>query len=254
MAHVSFDFSGHSAIVTGATKGIGRATALALSAAGCRVGVTGRSQQELDSLKSEIEQSGGFCEIYAADLADATQATEMAEFLCRRLDPVTILVNNAGVSFPERLVDMEVAHWDATLDINLRAPALVAKIVARGMIRRKAGSIVNVASLSSVTGLAEHAAYCASKFGLHGLTKVMALELGPDNVRVNAVGPTVVLTPMGVEVWGDPAKGDPMKAKIPLGRFAQPGDVVNAILFLASDAASMITGELLLVDGGYMAQ
>lgn len=252
MSKVSFDFTGHTAIVTGATKGIGRATALALASYGCTIAATGRSREDLESLEKEIE--GGRCTVYPADLSDPDQAVAMAEHFCSELDEVSILINNAGVSFPEKLIDLEVSNWDATLDINLRAPALVSKVVARHMAEKKRGAIVNVASLSSVTGLTEHAAYCASKFGLHGLTKVMALELGPSNVRVNAVGPTVVLTPMGIEVWGEPAKGDPMKAKIPLGRFAQPQEVVDAILFLASDAASMITGELLLVDGGYMAQ
>jgi len=254
VSKVSFDFNDHIAIVTGATKGIGRATALALGACGCTIAATGRSREDLESLKKEVEGGGGKCSVYPADLSDPDQAVAMAEHFCGEFDEVSILVNNAGVSFPERLVDLEVSNWDKTLDINLRAPALVSKVVARRMAEKKRGSIVNVASLSSVTGLTEHAAYCASKFGLHGLTKVMALELGPSNVRVNAVGPTVVLTPMGIEVWGDPAKGDPMKAKIPLGRFAQPKEVVDAVLFLASDAASMITGELLLVDGGYMTQ
>lgn len=254
MSSVRFDFSGNTALVTGATKGIGRETALAFAAAGCAIAATGRDRGELDALRREIEGAGSSCMVYAADLADPDQAVAMAEHFARELDDVSILVNNAGVSFPERLLDLEIANWDATMDINLRAPALVSKVIARGMAARKHGVIINVASLSSVTGLVEHAAYCASKFGLHGLTKVMALELGPSNVRVNAVGPTVVLTPMGVQVWGEPAKGDPMKAKIPLGRFAQPREVVDTILFLASDAASMITGELLLVDGGYMTQ
>ena len=254
MSSVRFDFSGNTALVTGATKGIGRETALAFAAAGCAIAATGRDRGEPDALRREIEGAGSGCMVYAADLADSGQAVAMAGEFARELDDVSILVNNAGVSFPERLLDLEIANWDATMDINLRAPALVSKVIARGMAARKHGVIINVASLSSVTGLVEHAAYCASKFGLHGLTKVMALELGPSNVRVNAVGPTVVLTPMGVQVWGEPAKGDPMKAKIPLGRFAQPREVVDTILFLASDAASMITGELLLVDGGYMTQ
>ena len=254
MSKVSFDFSGHTALVTGATKGIGRETALALARSGCTIAATGRSPEELESLKAEIARLGRRCEIYPADLGDARAAIAMAEHFCRFLDPISILINNAGVSYPELLVDLEVDHWNATIDVNLRAPALVSKVVARQMTRRRAGAIVNVASMASATALTEHAAYCASKFGLHGLTKVMALELGPAGIRVNAVGPTVVLTPMGVQVWGEPAKGDPMKAKIPLGRFAEVHEAIDAILFLASDAASMITGELLLVDGGYTVQ
>ena len=254
MSGATFDFSGHTALVTGATKGIGRETALALARSGCAIAATGRSPDELESLKSEVARLGRRCEIYPADLGDARAAIAMAEHFCSLLDPISILINNAGVSYPELLVDLEVDHWNATIDVNLRAPALVSQVVARQMVRHRAGSIVNVASMASATALPEHAAYCASKFGLHGLTKVMALELGPSGIRVNAVGPTVVLTPMGVQVWGEPAKGDPMKAKIPLGRFAEVNEAIDAILFLASDAASMISGELLLVDGGYTAQ
>ena len=254
MSRVTFDFSGQTALVTGATKGIGRETALALARSGCAIAATGRSPDELESLKNEVVRLGQACAIYPADLADARAAVAMAEHFCSLLDPISILINNAGVSYPELLVDLEVEHWNATIDVNLRAPALVSHVVARQMVRHRAGAIVNVASMASATALPEHAAYCASKFGLHGLTKVMALELGPSGIRVNAVGPTVVLTPMGVQVWGDPAKGDPMKAKIPLGRFAEVNEAIDAILFLASDAASMISGELLLVDGGYTAQ
>ena len=121
------------------------------------------------------------------------------------------------------------------------------------MMERKKGTIVNIASMASVTALDEHTSYCSSKFGLIGLTKVMALELGPYNIRVNAVGPTVVMTPMGQKIWGAPEKADPMKAKIPLGRFVEPSEVVQTVLFLASDGAAMIHGELILIDGGYNA-
>ncbi len=253
MAELQFDFSGHTALVTGATKGIGREIALALARAGCRIAATGRSTDELLLLQEEIRAMGQECSTYAADLADVAAATRMAEHFCALYDPITILVNNAGLSFPERLVDMDPGNWDATMNVNLRAPAFISRVVARQMMEHRSGAIVHVASLSSVRGLAEHAAYCASKFGLHGLTKVMAIELGPYNIRVNAVGPTVVLTKMGKEVWGPPEKGDPMRAKIPLGRFAEPAEVVNSVLFLASSAASMTTGELLMVDGGFMA-
>ena len=118
----------------------------------------------------------------------------------------------------------------------------------------KKGVIVNISSNACTAGIEEHAAYCASKFGLDGLTKVMAVELGPLGIRVNAVAPTVVLTPMGDQVWGDPVKAAPVKARIPLGRFALPGEVCELVLFLASDAASMIHGETLLVDGGVHAK
>ncbi len=254
MKKVSFDFSGDTALVTGATKGIGRATALALAESGCAIAATGRNRDELESLKAEVKNIGQRCEVYAADLSDARETIEMAKHFCGLLDPISVLVNNAGVSFPESLLDLEIDSWETTMSVNLRAPALVSKVVAAQMARHRSGSIVNVASLASVSGIPEHAAYCASKFGLHGLTKVMALELAAFNIRVNAVGPTVVLTPMGIQVWGEPAKGDPMKAKIPLGRFVEPREVVDAVLFLASASSAMTTGQLLLVDGGFTTQ
>jgi NAD(P)-dependent dehydrogenase (short-subunit alcohol dehydrogenase family) len=251
---LSFDFTGKSAIVTGATKGIGRDIALALAAAGCRVAATGRNQGELDSLAAEIEAGGGECLTYRADLAEAAACEAMATYFCAELGVVDILVNDAGLSIPERLLDLDAAHWDLTLAVNLRAPALVTKVVAKAMIAAGGGVIVNVSSNACMGGIDEHAAYCASKFGLDGLTKVMAVELGPHNLRVNAVAPTVVLTPMGTQVWGDPAKAAPVKARIPLGRFALPAEVSAVVLFLASPAAAMIHGETILIDGGVNAK
>jgi 2-deoxy-D-gluconate 3-dehydrogenase len=254
MAEMTVNLAGRRALVTGATKGIGREVAVRLARAGCDVGVTGRAEDELRTLDAEIRGLGRRCWTRAADLRSREATLAMAEYFARVLDPLDILVNNAGTAITEPLLSLEPDHWDTVLAVNLTAPALVSRVVAAGMVRRRSGAIVNLSSQAGVIGLAEHAAYCASKFGLNGLTKVMAIELGPHNVRVNAVAPTVVLTPMGEQVWGDPAKGDPMKAKIPLGRFAYPSNIADAVLFLVSDAASMIHGEVLLIDGGYTAQ
>ena len=248
-----FDFSGKRALVTGATKGIGRTIALDLARSGCDLAVTGRDLEALESLAAEVRALGVSCETRAADLAFADETLAMARHFIRDDRPCDILVNNAGINHLERLVDLDVAHWDDVMNVNLRAPALISSVIARQMVSRGGGAIVHVASLSSVKGFDEHAAYCASKFGLQGLTQVMAVELGPHNVRVNAVGPTVVLTPLGMKAWGDPAKADPMKARIPLGRFATVEEVSSTVLFLASDAASMIHGQMLLVDGGFTA-
>ncbi len=249
-----WDFSGRWAIVTGATKGIGRDLCLALAKAGCGIAATGRDEGQLASLAAEIEELGAPCLTAAADLADAKACVEMAEAFCARLPRIDLLVNNAGLSFPERLIDLDLGHWDRTIAVNLRAPALIAKVVARRMISAGKGAIVNISSNACMAGIEEHGAYCASKFGLDGLTKVMAVEFGPLGIRVNAVAPTVVLTPMGDQVWGDPVKAAPVKARIPLGRFALPAEICAVVLFLASDAAGMIHGETILIDGGVNAK
>ena len=251
---ITFDFSGKTALVTGATKGIGRDVALAFAESGCSIAATGRNTEALATLAAEIETKGVECFTFKADLADVEECRRMAEYFLQETGGIDILINNAGISFPERIVDLDVNHWDATLAVNLRAPVMVTKVVASHMIEKRNGVIVNVSSNAGIAGIDEHAAYCASKFGLLGVTKVMAVELGPFNIRVNAVAPTVVLTPMGTKVWGDPAKADPVKARIPLGRFAYPKEVSAVVLFLSSDASSMITGETMLIDGGVNAK
>ena len=251
---ITFDFSGKTALVTGATKGIGRDVALAFAESGCAVAATGRNPEALAALAAELEAKGVECYTFKADLGNVEQCRRMAEYFLQETGGIDILINNAGISFPEKIVDLEVDHWDTTLAVNLRAPVLVTKIIASHMMEKKKGAIVNISSNAGVAGIEEHAAYCASKFGLIGATKVMAVELGPFNIRVNAVAPTVVLTPMGTKVWGDPAKADPVKARIPLGRFAYPKEVSAVVLFLASDASSMISGETVLIDGGVNAK
>ncbi len=228
--------------------------ALKFAEAGCDIAATGRDQGELDSLVNEVSATGRRCEIMKADLASTEETLRMAEHFLEVMQPLDILVNNAGVALLENVVNLDPEHWDTVLNVNLRAPALISKAVANHMIANGEGVIVNVSSAAGVTGLKEHAAYCASKFGLVGLSQVMALELGPHNIRVNVVAPTVVMTEMGIKVWSDPAKSKPMLAKIPLNRFAQPVNIADAVMFLASDEASMINGVVLCVDGGYTAQ
>lgn len=254
MGDTDYDFTGKTAVITGATKGIGRDIASSFARAGCALGITGRSEKDLQEVAAEAQAAGVACEIYKADLSVAEECTAMAEHFVSIFPVVDFLVNDAGLSFPEKLVDLDVTHWDTTLAVNLRAPALITKVIARKMITQGHGVIVNVSSNASVAGIEEHAAYCASKFGLDGLTKVMAVELGPHGIRVNVVAPTVVLTPMGTKVWGDPKKADPVKAKIPLGRFAFPREITAAVFFLISEGAGMIHGETLIIDGGVNAK
>lgn len=250
MSQTSDEFRGKTAIITGATKGIGRDIAITFARAGCNVGITGRNEAELQEVADEACALGVICRTFKADLAYAGDCLRMARHFATCFPVIDILVNNAGLSFPEKLVDLDIDHWDITLAVNLRAPALIGKVIAGKMIEQGHGVIINVSSNAGLGGIEEHAAYCASKFGLNGLTKVMAIELGPHNIRVNAIAPTVTLTPMATQVWGDPNKSDPVKAKIPLGRFAHPSEVTSAVFFLASEGAGMIHGEILVIDGG----
>ncbi|GGC52392.1 short-chain dehydrogenase/reductase [Paraburkholderia caffeinilytica] len=165
------------------------------------------------------------------------------------------LVNCAGIALLERAVDTTGASFDRVMGVNARGAVLVAKHVARGMIdAKRAGSIVNVSSQAALVALDDHLSYSASKAALDAVTRALCIELGPYGIRVNSVNPTVTLTPMAVQAWSDPAKRDPALMAIPLRRFAESAEVAVPIMFLLSDAASMISGVCLPIDGGYTAR
>lgn len=248
-----FSLEGKRALVTGATKGIGLETAKVLADAGADIAAVGRDAAGLAEVKASVEKLGRRCVTIAADMATTDGPVKAAKEALGALGGIDILVNNAGVALLDPLLEATVEDWDTTMAVNLRAPFLLARALAPQMIARKAGKIINVSSQAGVAGLDQHAAYCASKGGLNMLTKVMTVEWAKHNIQINTVCPTVILTPMGEEVWGKPEKGGPMKAKIPGGRFGRPIEVADAILYLASSAADMICGHDLLVDGGYTA-
>ena len=166
---------------------------------------------------------------------------------------VDILVNNAGVIHVQSVLETTVEQWEETQAVNLRAPFLLAQVVAPGMLAQRHGKVVNVSSVAAVVGCEGHAAYSSSNGGMNMLTRVMAAEWGPFNVQTNAVAPTVVLTDMGKQVWGADEKSAPVKARIPLRRFGTPLEVADCVLFLASPASDFICGQVVLIDGGYSA-
>lgn len=239
------EFEGKTVLVTGAGKGIGHATVHLLASRGARVIALSRSADDLVMLAKETG-----CETIAVDLADADAAREAA----RSAQPVDLLVNCAGLVELQPFLDTTVEAFDLTMNVNVRAAMIVAQACAKSMIERgKGGAIVNVSSLSATVGLPLHASYCASKGALDAMTRVMAVELGPHGIRVNAVNPVVTMTPMAEKAWSDPAKSGPMLARIPLNRFVQPVEVARTIAYLLSDDSSMVSGVSLAVDGGFQA-
>ena len=244
--NATFDFSGHSILVTGASSGIGRATVEALCASGASVVAAARNVNELARL---AEETG--CEPMMLDVSDESAIDDALG----SLEAFDGLVNCAGIALLERAVDTTGASFDRVMAVNARGAVLVAKHVARGMIdAKRAGSIVNVSSQAALVALDDHLSYSASKAALDAVTRALCVELGPYGIRVNSVNPTVTLTPMAVQAWSDPVKRDPALKAIPLHRFAESAEVAAPIMFLLSDAASMISGVCLPIDGGYTAR
>ncbi|XP_041363368.1 L-xylulose reductase-like [Gigantopelta aegis] len=240
-------FDGKRALVTGAGKGIGRATAKALIKCGAETYALSRTQADLDSLKAEVPTIHTVC----VDIADWDKLRGVVKTLC----PIDLLVNNAGVSTLAPFLEVSKEDFDYTYDTNIKALVNISQVVLKDVIDRgNSCAVVNVSSTASSIALLNHTAYCSSKAAVDMLTKIMTLELGSKNIRVNSVNPTVVMTDMGKLAWSDPAKSGPALALTPQGRFAEVHEVVDAILFLLSDKASMINGTCLPVDGGRLVQ
>ena len=248
-----FSLEGRRALVTGATKGIGYETCKVLADAGADIAAVGRDAEGLNAVAKAVKAARRVCVPISADMGTPEGPVKAAKEALAAFGTIDILVNNAGVALLDPLLDATVADWDMTMAVNLRAPFLLARAVAPGMIAQKRGKIINVSSQAGVAALQDHGAYCASKGGLNMLTKVMTVEWARHNIQINTVCPTVILTPMGEKVWGQPEKGDPMLAKIPGARFGKPVEVADAILYLASSASDMVCGHDLLVDGGFTA-
>lgn len=239
------EFSGKSVLVTGAGKGIGLAVARMLAARGAQVVAISRSADDLAALDAEIGSRS-----FAVDLADAAATRQAASAAM----PVDYLVNCAGTTTLEPFVDVTVDAFDHLIAVNTRAPMIVSQEYAKDRIALgKPGAIVNVSSNSAFTGFADHAAYCASKGGLDAMSRVMANELGRHGIRVNCVNPAITLTAMARKAWSDPDKARPMLSRMPLGRFIEPEEVAEVILYLLSDRASMVNGISMPVDSGFRA-
>jgi NAD(P)-dependent dehydrogenase (short-subunit alcohol dehydrogenase family) len=246
----SMRLDGLVALVTGAGRGIGRASALALAEAGAEVIAMSRTEAEVASVANEIREQGGTAHAVVCDVTDTAALNREFEAL-ERLD---ILLNNAGVSVPAPLLELEEEVLDAMLSVNIRAAVLTAKAAARIMVHQGDGVIINLSSTFGKVGRPGTSVYSGTKHFIEGFTKSTAVELAASGVRVVAVGPTAIETPMTSVRLADPVTGGELLSRIPMGRFGQVEDVVGAVVFLASPAAALITGTTIMVDGGWTAQ
>jgi NAD(P)-dependent dehydrogenase (short-subunit alcohol dehydrogenase family) len=245
-----FDLSGRVALVTGGGKGLGRAIAGALVEAGADVAITSRTQGDLDRAAEALRVTGRRVLPVAADVTDEASIQQMVHQVLEHLGQIDILVNNAGIEGSGAIVEMEAAHWDQVLFVDLRGPMLCCKHVGPHMIKRQRGKVINVASVFATRVSRYMGAYAASKAALVQLTRTLALEWMRANVQVNALCPGYFLTPMNEEFFSsDP--GRRLIERLPIQRLGRPEELEGAAVFLASDATSYITGAVLYVDGGH---
>ncbi len=251
--HLRLD--GLTVLVTGGGRGIGAAAACTLAKAGAHVVVMSRTTSDLEQVVNNIQVSGGHASALACDVTDGHRVREMITELSR----LDILINNAGMNIPEPFIDVSEEHLDTVINLNLRANFLVAQAAVRKMLeapnrREIGGAVVNVTSQMGHVGAPRRTVYCLTKHAVEGLTKAMAVELAPENIRVNSIAPTFLETPMTAPFFRDTNFRNWVLQRIPLGRLGQLNEVTTAILFLVSPAASLITGTSLVVDGGWTAQ
>lgn len=246
-----FSIAGQSALVTGASSGIGAEIARVFADAGAHVLATGRNAKNLDMLKAEIEVARGKCDTIVADIATAEGAEAVVTKALVLRGTIDILVNSAGTAIVGPATGFDIADWDRTMAVNLRAPFLLSKGLAPAMMAQKRGKIINISSQTGVIALPDHAAYAASKGGLNALTKALMTEFAPHNIQVNAICPTVVMTDMGQKLWSPPEKSEPFLAATPLGRFGEPVEIADMALYLASPASDLVNGALMMIEGGY---
>ena len=247
----SFRLDGKRALVTGGGRGIGLAAASALADAGANVTLAARTQTEIAAAADAIRARGQKAQALTLDVTDLDAAREAIA----SAEPFDVLVNNAGTNRPAHLMDVKVEDFDAIFALNVRAAFFMAQAVARRLVElKRPGSIINISSQMGHVGAARRTVYCASKHAMEGFTKAMAIELAPHNIRVNSLGPTFLETPMTRPFFQNEAFRNEVLSKIKLGRLGQLDEITGAIVFLASDASSLMTGSALVLDGGWTAE
>jgi 3-oxoacyl-[acyl-carrier protein] reductase len=247
-----FDLSGKVALVTGASQGLGRRFAETLAAHGASVGLAARQTDKLEVLRRALEAAGGRAASTALDVTDTAAIDPALARIEDALGPIDVLINNAGIAVARGVLEQTEADWDKVIDTNLKGAFFVAQAVAKRMVERGGGNIVNVASVLALDVIGHLAPYAAAKGGLWQLTRTMALELARHNVRVNALAPGYIVTEINREFLETGAAGERIKKRIPQRRFGTPEDLDGALLLLASDASRYMTGSIIVLDGGLM--
>ncbi len=245
---LNFPLTGKVALVTGGASGIGAAVTAAFASKGAKVAVL---DINADAAAAQAARLGGAAKPFVCNVADPASVQAAVADVVAAFGGIDIAVNSAGVAFLAPAEDLPLDHWDKTIDINLKGTFLVTQTVGRAMIAAgKGGKIVNLASQAGTVAIEEHVAYCASKFGVIGMSKTFAAEWGKHGITVNTLSPTIVLTELGKKAWAG-EKGEAARKRIPTGRFAYPEEIAAAAVFLVSAGADMINGADLLIDGGY---
>jgi NAD(P)-dependent dehydrogenase (short-subunit alcohol dehydrogenase family) len=250
----NFDLTNKVAVVTGASMGIGYGLAKALAHAGAKVAVTARRLKELQELVNEIQEEGGEAFAVQLDVTDVEQIKTAINDISKRFGKIDILVNNAGSGANHNTLEVTEDDWDQMMDVNLKGLFFCCQAAGEIMLQQGSGRIINISSQASVIGIQRHAVYCASKGGVNQLTRALAVEWSAQGVNVNAVAPTFTYTPGTAERLDNPEFLQTVIGRIPAGKVADIKDVAGAVIYLASQAGDMVTGTVLMVDGGWTAQ
>jgi NAD(P)-dependent dehydrogenase (short-subunit alcohol dehydrogenase family) len=246
-----FDLTGKIALVTGAGRGIGRAAAMGLAEAGADIAAAARTTEEIEELAAEVRARGREASAHTVDIRKVDDIGRMVDEVIARHGRIDILLNNAGTNVQQEALDVTEDAWDIVIDTNLRGAFFCAQAVGRTMVERGSGKIINMCSTFANLGFYGRAAYAASKGGLAQVTRVMAIEWSSKGVNVNAIGPTATMTKMNEALFAREEWQQLVIPRIPAGRYAEPEDVVGAVIYLASPASDMVHGHLLMVDGAW---
>ena len=248
-----FSLNGRVALVTGASGGIGSELAFAMAMAGARVALAGRSMDRLEKTRARIESEGGSAKVFAGDIEQADAITALVESVGNDLGPIDILINCAGINRRQPIQDVAQETFTHLIDVNLRAPYFLSQAVVPGMIERGGGKIINIGSITTGWGVGNLSVYGLTKSAIGQLTRVMAVEWAAHDVQVNCLCPGWIKTELTKPLWGDPGKSRWITDRIPTGRFGLPDDLVGMAVYLASPASRYTTGQVIYVDGGFMA-